>query len=100
MVFAMRAQKASALVDRKSLLTDVMYLLYGQLAIPGAKFANKRLFRKGRHRGLTGLKRAFLACPKIIAAIFLQAFEGTFTLYAIAVFFPNSGATRDLPKII
>jgi hypothetical protein len=45
------------------------------------------------------LRKAFLACPKALAAMFPQAFEGTFKLHVIAQFFPNE-ATGDLPKII
>ena len=72
----------------------------GEQDVLGVKSVKKPAFPKGRHRGPTTLRKAFLTCPKALAAIFLRAFEGTFTLHVIAVFFPNSEATRDLPKII
>jgi len=73
---------------------------FGTQDFLGAKPASEPTFPKVRHRGPTTLRKAFLTCPKALAAIFLRAFEGTFTLHVIAVFFPNSEATRDLPKII
>ena len=88
------------MADRKSLPMATRLPRYGEPAVLGVKSADKLAFLKGRLRGRTGLRKAFLACPKALAAIFLRAFQGTFTLHVIAVFFPNSEATRDLPKII
>jgi hypothetical protein len=73
---------------------------YGKQAVLGAKSAGKPAFPKGRPRGPTALRKAYLACPKTAAAIFLRVFESSFTLRVIAVSSPYFEATGDLPKII
>src|SRR6516162_194828 len=45
-------------------------------------------FKKGRHIGLTALRKALVACPKTVGAVLLRAFESSFMLHVIAVSFP------------
>jgi len=73
----MRGRRASALVDRESLLTDARLLLSEKRAVLGVKSADIRAFPKERPRGPTALRKALLACPKTVAAMFLRAFESS-----------------------
>ena len=73
---------------------------YGRQVFLGVRSADGRIFPKGQRRGPTALRKAFLACPKTIPAPFLRAFESTFKLRVIGLFFPNAEATGNLPKII
>jgi len=43
-------------------------------------------------------QKAFLTCPKTVAAIFLRVFESTFKPHVIAVFFPNSEGRGTCPQ--
>jgi hypothetical protein len=87
------------LADLKSLLTDVRLLLYGRQVFLGVKSADGHISPKGRRRGPTMLRNAFLACPKTIAAMFLQVFESSFELLDGGVL-PVVEVTGYLPKII
>jgi len=45
-------------------------------------------FPKGQHRGPTASRKAFLACPKTIAALSLRASESSLTPHLISVPYP------------
>ena len=62
------------------------------------KSADRPAFLKGPPTGLTALRKALLACPKATAALFLRAFESSFTLHVIAVSLPYPEATGTCPK--